>query len=197
MTDSILGGLMQQLQGGGIQEISKTLGLNEGQVTDVVSGAIPALMGAFSRNAGSQSGADALFGALSGKHSGGILGDVIGSLAGGKSADAGILKHAFGGKQGSVENALSASSGLDMGSVSKILAMVAPLVMGALGKAKQDQGLDVAGMASMLQKERKTVEKQAPQAMDMLSRLLDSDGDGSVMDDVGKLGSSILGSFLK
>lgn len=197
MTDSILSGLMQQLQGGGIQEISKTLGLKEDQVGNVVAGAVPALMGAFSRNAGSQSGADALFGALAGKHSGGILGDVIGSLAGGKMADAGILKHAFGGKESSVEKALSASSGLDMGSVTKILAMVAPLVMGALGKARKDQGLDAAGTAAMIQNERKNVEKQAPQAMDMLGRLLDSDGDGDVMDDVGKLGSSILGSFFK
>ena len=197
MTDSILSGLMQQLQGGGIQEISNTLGLKEDQVSTVVSGALPALMGAFSRNAGSQSGAEALFGALTSKHSGGILGDVIGSLAGGKTADAGILKHAFGGKKKSVEKALSASSGLDMASVAQILAMVAPLVMGALGKVQKDQGLDAAGTAAMIQKERKNVEKQAPQAMDMLGRLLDSDGDGDVMDDIGKMGSSILGSFLK
>jgi len=197
MTDSILSGLMQQLQGGGIGEISKTLGLKDDQVSQVVSGALPALMGAFSRNAGSQSGANALFGALAGKHSGGILGDVIGSLAGGKTADSGILRHAFGGKQNSVEQALSANSGIDIASVGKILAMVAPLVMGSLGKAQREQGLDAAGTAAMVQRERRAAEKQAPQAMDMLSQLLDSDGDGSVMDDVAKMGSSLFKSFLK
>ncbi len=197
MTDSILNGLMQQIQGGGIGEISKTLGLNNDQVGSVVSGALPALMGAFSRNAGSSSGADALFGALAGKHDGGILGNIVGSLAGGKTADAGILKHAFGGKQGSVEKALSASSGVDMASVGKIMAMVAPLVMGALGKAQRDQGLDAGGMANMVRNEGRAAQKQAPQAMDMLGKLLDADGDGDVMDDIGKLGSSILGSFLK
>lgn len=197
MTQSILGDLMQQLQGGGIGEISNALGLKEDQVGQVVSGALPALMGAFSRNAGSQSGADALFGALAGKHSGGILGNVVGALAGGENADAGILRHAFGAKQGSVEQALSQSSGIDITSVGKILAMVAPLVMGSLGKAQREQGLDAAGTAAMVQHERQAAEKQAPQAMDMLSRLLDSDGDGSAMDDVAELGSSLLKSFLK
>jgi hypothetical protein len=122
--------------------------------------------------------------------------DVIGSLAGGGQADAGILRHAFGAKQDSVEQALSANSGIDAASVAKILAMVAPLVMGALGKAQRDQGLDAAGTAAMVQCERRTAEKQAPQAMDMLGRLLDSDGDGSVMDDVARMGSSLFKSFL-
>ncbi len=197
MTQSILGDLMQQLQGGGIGEISKTLGLKDDQVTEVVSGALPALMGAFSRNTASQSGADALFGALAGKHGGDILGNVVGALSGGKSADAGILRHAFGKKQGSVEQALSQSSGLDMASVGKIMAMVAPLVLGSLGKAQREQGLDATGTAAMVQRERRTAEKQAPQAMDMLTKLLDSDGDGSVMDDVANIGGSLFKSFLK
>ena len=197
MAESILNDLMQQLQGGGIGEISKTLGLQDDQVGNVVAAAMPALMGAFSRNAGSQSGADALFGALAGNHSGGILGDVVGALAGGKTADPGIVRHAFGGKQKSVEQALSAGSGVDMASVGKIMAMVAPLVMGALGKAQRSQGLDASGTAAMIQQERRVAQKQAPQAMDILGSLLDADGDGDVMDDVAKLGSSLLGSFLK
>lgn len=197
MTQSVLNDLMQQLQGGGIGEISKTLGIGEDQIGQVVSGALPALMGAFSRNTGSASGAGALFSALAGQHSGGILDDVVGALAGGQKADTGILRHAFGGKQGNVEKALSSSTGVDMASVTKILAMVAPLVMGALGKAQRSGGLDAAGTAAMIQNERKVAERESPQAMDMLSRLLDSDGDGSAMDDVAEMGSSILKSFFK
>jgi hypothetical protein len=196
MTNSILGSLMQQLQGGGIGEISKAVGVSEDQVGQVVSGALPALMGALGRNAGSPSGAEALFGALSGKHDGGILNDVVGALAGGKSADTGILRHAFGAKQGAVEQALSSGSGVDMASVTKILAMVAPLVMGALGKARQEQGLDTSSMASMIDRERQTAEKQAPGVAGMLGSLLDSDGDGDVMDDVASIGSSLFKSFL-
>ncbi len=197
MADSILNDLMRQLQGGGIGEISKTLGLNDDQVSQVVGAAMPALMGAFSRNTGSQSGADAIFGALSGKHSGDILGDVIGALAGGKTADPGIVRHAFGGRQRSVEQALSKGSGIDMASVGKIMAMVAPLVMGALGKAQRTRGLDASGTAAMIQQEGRVAQRQAPQAMDMLGQLLDADGDGEVIDDIAKLGSSLLSSFLK
>ncbi len=88
-------------------------------------------------------------------------------------------------------------SGIDMASAGKILAMVAPLVMGSLGQAPREHGLDAAGTAAMVQRERRTAEKQAPQAMDMLCRLLDSDGDGSVTDDMAKMGSSLFKSFLK
>ncbi len=196
MSDSILQGLMGQLQGGGIGEISKAVGVDEGAVGQVVAGALPALVGALGRNAASPSGAEALFGALTGKHDGSILDNVAGTLAGGKIADAGILRHAFGPKQEAVESALGAGAGLDRSTVSRILAMVAPLVMGALGKATTEKGLDPSALAGLLQQEQKSVERQAPDVAGMLGSLLDSDGDGDVMDDVAKIGSSLFKSFL-
>lgn len=197
MSNSIVDSLMRQLQGGGIQELSRSVGVREDQVGSVVQGALPALMGALGRNARSPSGAESLFGALTSRHTGGILQDVTGALADGRSADPGILKHAFGGKQASIEHALSDRTGVDAASVGKILAMVAPLVLGALGKARQERDLDVSGMATMVQEERRAAERATPTGLEMLGGLLDADGDGDVMDDVGKLGSSILGSFLK
>ncbi len=75
--------------------------------------------------------------------------------------------------------------------------MVAPLVMGFLGREKKQQGFDAGQLASMLGGARDQMATAQPQAMDMLSGLLDSDGDGSIMDDVASIGSSLLGGFLK
>jgi len=196
---SILDTIMQQVQGGGIQQMSKSLGLGEDDVAKVVSGAIPALMGSLIKETGSSDGAASLLGALDRDHDGSILDDVAGFLGQSGSADAGagILRHALGAKQSTVETALSKSTGVDAASAGKILAMLAPIVMGALGKAKNQQGLDASGLAGLLDQERQTARQRSPQAADMLSRLLDSDGDGDVMDDVAKMGTSLLGSLFK
>jgi hypothetical protein len=196
---SVLDIVMQQIQGGGIQQMSQSLGLGEEEVTDVVSGAVPALMGSLIRNTNSSDGAASLLGALDRDHDGSILDDVAGFLGQSDSVDAGagILRHALGAKQATVETALSRSSGIDAASAGKILAMVAPIVMGALGKAKRQQGLDVDGLSSLLGHEEEVARQRSPQAVDMVARVLDSDGDGDVMDDVAKLGTSLLGSLFK
>jgi hypothetical protein len=96
-----------------------------------------------------------------------------------------------------MENAISQSSGVDVAAVGKIMAMVAPLVMGYLGRQRREQNLDANGLAAMLDQERQVAQQRSPLAVDMLTRLLDSDDDGSIMDDVAKMGSDLLGSLLK
>ena len=189
--------VMKQLQGGGISEISRQVGASENQVTDVVSGALPAILAGLSRNASSSKGSSALASALDRDHDGGILGDVAGFLGGGGGAIGGsILRHVLGGKQSPVESALGQAAGLDGSKVGQIMAMVAPLVMGVLGKQKKSQGLDASALASLLGGERKAAEQKAPDAMGMLGKLIDSDGDGDIMDDVvGKLGGGLLGGL--
>jgi hypothetical protein len=65
------------------------------------------------------------------------------------------------------------------------LSMLAPLVMGALGKAQREGKLDPGALAGMLGAERQKASDAAPGVMGMLGRFLDRDGDGSVMDDIG------------
>lgn len=191
--------VMQQLQGGGISQMSQSLGMGEEDVSKVVGGAVPAVLGALTRNSGSAEGATALLGALDRDHDGSILDDVAGYLGGGTGVEsgAGILRHALGERQSRVETALSQSSGVDAASVTKILAMVAPLVMGALGRTRRQQSLDASGVADLLGMEREAARQRSPQAVEMLTRLLDSDDDGSVMDEVAQMGSSLLGSLFK
>ena len=196
---SLLDQVMSQLQGGGIGQMGRTLGLGEEDVSKVVGGAVPALMAALTRNSGSSEGASALLGALDRDHDGSILDDVAGFLSSAGSADqgAGIVRHALGERQARLESALSRTSGVDAASVSKIVSMIAPLVMGALGRTKQQRGLDAGGLASMLGEERDMARQRSPEAVDMLTRLLDSDDDGSAMDEVAALGSKILGGLFK
>jgi hypothetical protein len=199
MTESsdLLGSLMEQLGGGGVSEIGRSLGLSGGDVTNVLSGAVPAIMAGLTRNSSSSDGAAGLLGALDRDHDGSILDDVAGFLAGSGSlaGGAGILGHVLGGRQANVESAVSKSSGVDLASVAKIMAMVAPLIMGALGKAKRQQGFDASGLAAALGQQERAARQVSPSAVDMFSRMLDSDGDGDPMDDLVKMGSGLLGGL--
>jgi hypothetical protein len=60
--------------------------------------------------------------------------------------------------------------------------------MGALGRAKREKGVDTG---SLLSGEQDRLKETAPGVMGTLSRFLDQDNDGSVMDDVtGLLGKA-------
>jgi hypothetical protein len=65
--------------------------------------------------------------------------------------------------------------------------------MGALGRGPRQQGLDGGGLASFLGHERSRLEQSAP-GFDGLMRLLDLDGDGSVVDDLPQI-AGMLGRF--
>ena len=198
--ESVLDSLMKSLQGsGGIGQMSRATGMDQSDITKVLSGALPALMAGLSRNASSTEGVSGLLAALDRDHDGSVMDDVAGYLAsaGAVAAGSGILRHTFGDRQAQVETGLSRATGVDRGSVSQILAMAAPLVLGYLGRQRQAHNLDAAGLASMLQREHQVVRQRSPQAADMLSQLLDADHDGSIMDEVAEMGSSLLGSLFK
>ncbi|MCR9098513.1 MAG: DUF937 domain-containing protein [bacterium] len=201
--------LMNLLQGslseGMIDQLSQQIGGADKQKTAAAaSGIVNTLMGALAKNAESAEGAQSLNNALERDHDGSILNDVIGMLSGqqaqaqnpGMLNGSGILKHVLGNKQGGAVQMISQLSGLDSDKTGSLMTMLAPVVMGALGKTKREQGLDMAGIASLLSgtvsAERANTNNPA---IDMAMKFLDSDGDGSVVDDVASIGMKMLGGL--
>jgi len=188
--------LSQAMGGDNISQIARQIGADEGQTATAINQALPILLGALDRNTDQPGGADALFAALGRDHDGSILDDIGGLLAGSQSgAGAAILGHVLGGRQRSVETGLSRASGLDLGTIAKLLPILAPIVMGVMGKLSRNQGLDAQGLSGYLTGERQRAEKTNPDAAGVLASLLDSDNDGQVIDDVMKLGGGLLGNF--
>jgi hypothetical protein len=188
---------MEQLSGGAARQIGQQLGVDEGAASKAIAGALPMVLGGLARNAQQQGGADALLGALDRDHDGSVLDDVAGYLGKGPDRQGdGILGHVFGGRRSAVESTLGQASGLDSAKAGQLMAMLAPVVMGALGKQKRAQGLDASGLAAMLGQEQQRASGSAGQAMGMVGKLLDRDGDGDIKDDVAKLGAGLLGSLL-
>ncbi|MEN8789609.1 MAG: DUF937 domain-containing protein [Flavobacteriaceae bacterium] len=170
-----------------ISGVASQTGESENKTADVLSMAMPLLLGAMKKNVSSPGGAEGLMSALSSKHSGGILDDLGGLFGGGVDNSvmedgAGILGHVFGNKQSNVEMALSQKSGVDSGTIGSILKIAAPIVMGYLGRqTAQNNVQDASGMNSLL---GGLLGGQPTQNQSLITTLLDADGDGSILDDV-------------
>ncbi|MGB5363984.1 MAG: DUF937 domain-containing protein [Aureibaculum sp.] len=179
-----------------IEGTSKQLGQDKAKTSTALSAALPLILGAMKNNAKTPEGASGLLNALGNdKHSGSIL-DNLGSILGGGGIDdnvlkdgAGILGHVFGGREQNVANAVSKSSGLDAGSAMNILKVAAPFIMGYLGKEKRQKNVsNESGIGDLL---GGLLGNESQQQQSMVERLLDADGDGSIIDDVAGM---ILGS---
>jgi len=172
-----------------IDGAGKQLGMGEAKAGSAIQSALPLILGAMKNNTSSPEGAEGLLKALGNdNHGGGIL-DNLGSILGGGGIDedvlqdgAGILGHVFGGKEENVAQAVSKSSGVDLGQAMNILKVAAPFIMGYLGKEKRSQGIsDQNGIGDLLGGLLGGGEKES---QSMVNRLLDADGDGSIIDDV-------------
>ncbi len=169
--------------------IGEKLGLSPQQSGAAIASALPMLLGALTRDASQPGSAEALLGAL-GKHDGSVLDDLRGQLpSAANTHGAGILGHVLGARQGAAQQAVAGASGIDAGQAGAVLAMLAPIVMGALGKLNRQQGLDAGGLTSLLQGARVSHSQAQPGLMGLESQLLDANHDGSIVDDItGKLG---------
>ncbi len=173
-----------------IQGVSRETNQPEGKTADVLGMALPLLMGAMKRNASSPQGAQGLMDALSSKHNGSILDDLGGLFGGGVDPavlddGAGILGHVLGSRQPAVETALSQKSGMDPETIASILKIAAPIIMGFLGRQRAQNNIsDPDGLSSLL---GGFLGGQPGSNQDLITSLIDADGDGSVLDDVADL----------
>jgi len=172
-----------------ISGASQQLGQDRAKTSSALSAALPLILGAMKNNAKTPEGAAGLLNALGNeKHSGGIL-DNLGSVLGGGGIDdnvmqdgAGILGHVFGGKEQNVANAVGSTSGIDAGSAMNLLKVAAPVLMGLLGRESRQRGVkDTNGIGDLL---GGMLGGSGQQEQSMISKLLDADGDGSVIDDI-------------
>ncbi|MCT4630077.1 DUF937 domain-containing protein [Winogradskyella sp.] len=182
-----------------ISGVSGSTGTDQNKTSSVLTMALPVLMKAMERNASTPEGAQGLLGALSGKHDGSIL-DNLGGLFGGgvdetvTNDGSKILGHILGNKQQGVEQVIGQKSGLDAGSVGNILKVAAPILMGVLGKQTRQNNVssqnDLTGLLGGL---LGGASNSGPVTNEQtfLEKVLDSDGDGSVIDDVAGM---VLGS---
>ena len=199
--NGILDLLAQNLTGNQTDQIAQRIGADPSTTQKAIGAALPAILAAMNRQTNTSAGAGALAAALDRDHDGSLLdnlGGFLGGQLGGKAADGGgILGHILGGQRPTVEQGVAKASGLDMGTVAKLLPILAPIVMAALGKQKRRRGLDEAGLSGLLGQESARAREQAPSGLlGALGGFLDADGDGDIKDDLmAQAGKAALGKL--
>ena len=172
------------------------------QTAVATDGILNTLIGALAKNASSTEGARNLDHALQRDHDGSLL-DNIGDFFQGnvreaqrRSANgAGILNHLLGNRQSGAIDMISRMSGLDQNKTGNLMMTLAPIVMQMLGRQKRQNNLDAGGITNLLtnsvQRERQNAGNPL---IDMATRFLDADGDGSAIDDIaGNLLGNLFG----
>ena len=153
--DLLNSSLGKELIGG----VSKQMGLNKASTASALGSAMPMILGALGNNASSSGGAASILKALAGtNHSSGSMLDNLGSILGGSGIDdnvmndgGNILGHVFGGQEGNAAEAVSKSSGINLGAVSSLMKTAAPFIMAYLGKQMlKSKVSDQGGLQGML-----------------------------------------------
>ncbi|MGH2417340.1 MAG: DUF937 domain-containing protein [Candidatus Limnocylindria bacterium] len=167
-------------------QISQRIGADEAGTRAAVRTAVPALLAALSQQATPGSG---LQRAIERDHDGSIIDQLNEYLAGSAQLSprttngAGILEHTLGARQQDLERTLSAKSGLDMGTIGKLLITLAPILMGMLGKRGRSSGGGSGGFSfddigDLLNREKADARTQQPDIGDILDSF-DTDRSGS------------------
>lgn len=198
-----------------ISSVSGTAGTNEGETSSVLASVLPALVGGMMNNVQTPEGQGGLLGALlSGKH-GGLLDNLSGSFGGDVEEDGGkILGHVLGNNQEAVQNQVSQNTGISSDKIALIMKIAAPILMAYLAKKVQSSGLDSNGQTStggglsdilggLLGNNQAQAQPQQSGSGDILTSMLDQDGDGqlglgdavSAMTKKGGLGGLLGGLF--
>lgn len=138
---------------------SSAVGADSGITQKALSAAVPLLLGSLGKRAGTQGGASALFDMVQGQD-GGLLDNLGGAFGGGDANGAGglLVDGLLGSRKDGVQAGLAEQSGLNLGAVTKLLPLLAPVVMSFLGKRQTDRGLDQQALVSELGNERVAME---------------------------------------
>ena len=190
---------LNEMLAGRTGQISRRIGADEDRTRVAVESAVPALLAALS----SEADEPGLRTALQQDHDGTILDQLNEYLEGSAQLSprttngAGILDHVLGDRQDQMARALSAKSGLDLGSIMQLLPLLAPILMGMLGKKTSGSsggGFGLDDLGSILGGEREDARRKNPDIGDILDQFAKprsgagaSKGGGGIMDSINDM----------
>ncbi len=203
--------MIMSAQGGNVaQQVGAQLGLNQQQSQNAIAALLPAISSALKQNTASPQGLAGLLGALQGGNHDQYLEkpEMLGRPESVTDGNA-ILGHLFGSKDVSraVAGRASEQTGIGSDVLKKLLPLVATMAMGSLSKQTRQPtmqsaltglamqhlmgGNNKSGLGSILgavtganARQQRQTQETHQQGMGIIGKLLDADGDGSMMDDV-------------
>lgn len=157
--------------GGAIaQKIGEKVGLPKQQVQSIITAILPLLLGGMAKNAtSSKDGAESLVGALTKDHDGSIFENLDKLLeAPEQFKGTKILHHILGEKEGMMEQVIADQQDLAPEKVKGMMTVLAPLVMGAIGKEQNDGSLGLDDFMEMFNQQKAVQQNMQSPLLKML-----------------------------
>ena len=193
---SVLDDLRSRLSGETVDDISRRIGADPGQTRQAIDAALPMLLAALGKEAADPERSAGLKQAIREDHDGSVIDNLGAYLSGQMSGRAtngeGIVQHVLGDRREPAVQALSSKSGLDFGTIASLLPLLAPIVMGMLGKKERSGGLSLDSITDALGNDTRRAADEQPDLGDLLGSVL---GGGSGSGQGGGIGD-VLGSIL-
>lgn len=158
-----------------VGKASTHLGESENSITKALSGIVPSLLGGLTEKAtSSHEEAVAVTNLAKESDNAGFLGNLGGFFDndGGSflNKGAGLLSGLFGeGKTNMLSSLIAQFSGAKSSSVSSLLSMAAPAILGMLGRHANSNNLSADGLASMLSSQRSNIANAMPAGLNLSS----------------------------
>jgi len=195
ISSSVLDDLRSQLSGDTVNEISRRIGADPQQTKTAIDGAIPVLLAALGKEAADPDRRTGLQQAIREDHDGSVIDNLQAYLNGqmsGRSTDGqGIVNHVLGNRQQPAAQALAGKSGLDLSTIMSLLPLLAPIVMGMIGKKERTGGLSFDNIADALGGDTQRVANDSPDIGDLLGSVLggeqSGEGKGGIDDVLGSI----------
>ncbi|MBM7418628.1 MULTISPECIES: DUF937 domain-containing protein [Chryseobacterium] len=131
------------------EKAENKFGISKNQILALLAVATPLVISYLRNKSQDNKEAEALNNALDKDHDGSILDDTS-QLEARQNEGGSILSHVFGNEKGNVENQLSQNTGISIDKIGPILAMLAPVIMGYIGKEKQQNNVGAGGLGDLL-----------------------------------------------
>lgn len=210
MAMNLLDMIMSAQGGATAQQAGAQLGLNQQQSQSAIAALLPAISSALKKNTANPQGLAGLLGALQGGQHEQYLENpqMLGQPQTVNDGNA-ILGHLFGSKDVSraVAGHAAQQTGIGADVLKKLLPLVATMAMGSLskqtkaptmqsaltglamqhlmgGQKKSGLGAILGAVTGANGRQQRQTQQTHQQGMGIIGKLLDADGDGSVMDDV-------------
>ncbi len=170
---SIIDGMMGMLSSGdNLSAMGKSVGGDEKSVKSALGMGLPLIMGSMADTASKPGGADILTKMIPKAGASNPM-DNVGAQIGNQDTAAGsdMLSKLLGDRMGPMQSAISKKSGLAPDGVGKLLAMVAPLLMGQIGKMFTQGNMDSKGLSALLGSQSKMAMQSSPEASDLSKEL--------------------------
>lgn len=159
-----------QLSSGLMSTIAGHLGESEARTQSAVDGGLASIIGGLMGSTSTTQSATSLLNLLMGKQqSSTSMSDLLGMISGSSSSIGSLiqlggplLKTVFGDKLGGVVDAVSSASGASKQSTSGLLGILAPLVVGALGKTAREGGFNIGSLVGLLMGQKEHIQTAAP-----------------------------------